>query len=264
MSKKVIECEYCHTLISEEDNKCPSCGANCSSAIKKYRKEQEKKLAEEKSRKEKMLNDSIKTVSEVGQQGAKYVFVIAVIIIAMVILITLLIFFNFSREIDRQREESMNTTNNIIEDNKQEIVKVGFNEKAETKDMVVLLDNYDKYAYHSDFFKNYNTPDRYQKIAFHFEIQNKKTRDLYVWSEGISLTADDYKVETTSLKAPGDNFAKVTEGQASYEDISSATIKSESTLKGYVGFLVPKDKKTLVFRVGNYITITMDNPVYSN
>ena len=29
MGKKVIECDYCHTLISEDDTKCPSCGANC-------------------------------------------------------------------------------------------------------------------------------------------------------------------------------------------------------------------------------------------
>ena len=42
-----------------------------------------------------------------------------------------------------------------------------------------------------------------------------------------------------------------------------ATIKGETTLKGYVGFQVPKDKKNLVFSVGDYITITMDNPVYS-
>ena len=261
MSKKVIECEYCHTLVSEEDIKCPSCGASCANAIKKYRKEEEKKLAEEKSRKEKMIEDQIKTVSEVGVQGAKYVFVLTTIIIIIAIIFTVIIFSNIARQIDRQREESIDTEPEIVE--KQEKVKVGFNEKAETKDMVVILDDYEKYAYHSDFFKNYNTPDGYQKIAFHFEIKNKKSTDLYLWSQRIYLTADDYLVDTTSLEAPGDNFAKVIEGKASYEDISSATIKGESTLKGFVGFQVPKDKKNLVFSVGDYITITMDNPVYS-
>ena len=263
MSKKVIECEYCHTLVSEDDEKCPSCGASCSAAIKKYRKEEEKKLAEEKARREKLISDQIKTVSEVGTQGAKYIFVIASIIIILAIIVTVLVFSNIARVIDRQKEESYNPTHNIVEEEKQEKVNVGYNEKAETKDMIVLIDDYEKYAYHSDFFKNYNTPEGYQKVAFHFEIYNKKDRDLYMWSQGVTLTADDYLVDTTSLKAPGDSFAKVIEGKASYEDISSATIKSESTLKGYIGFQVPKDKKNLVFSIGDYITITMDNPVYS-
>ena len=263
MSKKVIECEYCHTLISEEDNKCPSCGANCSAAIKKYRKEQEKKLAEEKTRKEKMFNDQMKTVSEVGVKGAKIVFLITSVVIIFIIIIAVFIFSNFAREVDRQQEENRNTSSSITEKKKQEKVKVGFNEKAETEDMVVLLDGYEKYAYYSGFYKNYNTPEGYQKIAFHFEIKNKKDRDLYLWTNKIYLTADDYLVDNTSLKAPEETFAKVIEGKANYEDISMATIKGESTLKGYVGFQVPKDKKNLVFSVGDYITITMDNPVYS-
>ena len=262
MSKKVIECEYCHTLISEEDNKCPSCGANCSAAIKKYRKEQEKKLAEEKARKEKAFDDQMKVVGEVGVKGAKLVFVITTVIIIMFIVAAVFIFSIFSRNIDRQNEESINL-NNVTEKKKQEKVTVGFGEKAETEDMIVLLDSYEKYAYYSGFYKNYNTPEGYQKVAFHFEIKNKKSRDLYLWSEKIYLTADDYLVDNTSLKAPEETFAKVIEGKANYEDISMATIKGESTLKGYVGFQVPKDKKNLVFSVGDYITITMENPVYS-
>lgn len=40
--KSELICEYCGTIITENDKHCPNCGANCSSSIKKYRIEQEK------------------------------------------------------------------------------------------------------------------------------------------------------------------------------------------------------------------------------
>lgn len=46
MDKEIIECEYCHTLITENDTICPKCGANCSNVIKKYKEEKQKKEQE--------------------------------------------------------------------------------------------------------------------------------------------------------------------------------------------------------------------------
>ena len=61
-------------------------------------------------------------------------------------------------------------------------------------------------------------------------------------------------------KSPGKSFATVVEGRENYEDISSGTVKANSKLKGYIGFLVPKDKEKLKFKVGDYIVIELDNP----
>ena len=257
MGKKVIECEYCHTLISEEDTKCPSCGANCSAAIKKYRKEQEEKA---KAEKDKMM----KTFGDVANAGSK-TFRTAMIIIAIPFVIIPILFIIFAvTSANNHNKIEKDFDENIVEvekEKEQEPVTVGYQEEAVTKNIKVTLSSYEKYAYYSEHFDTYNTPDGYQKVAFHFEIENLTNSDYFLWSDGISLSADDYDVEKTSLKAPGSSFAKVIEGKESYEDISRGTVKGNSKLKGYVGYLVPKDKNKLKFKVGKYITIEMDNPV---
>lgn len=88
MGKKVIECDYCHTLISEEDTKCPSCGANCSQAIKRYRKEQDEKA---KAERDKMM----KTFGDVANAGSK-TFRTAMIIIAIPFVIIPILFIVFA------------------------------------------------------------------------------------------------------------------------------------------------------------------------
>ena len=254
MGKKVIECDYCHTLISEEDTKCPSCGANCSAAIKRYRKEQEEKT---KAEKDKLMQ----TFGDVANAGSK-TFRTAMIIIAIPFVLIPILFIIFA--VTSSNNHNRIVDEDIVEEEKvkeQEPVTVGYQEEAVTKNIKVTLSSYEKFAYYSEHFNTYNTPEGYQKVAFHFEIENLTNSDYFLWSDGISLSADDYDVEKIDLKAPGSSFATVTEGKDSYEDISGGTVKANSKLKGYIGYLVPKDKSILKFKVGKYITIEMDNPV---
>lgn len=254
MGKKVIECEYCHTLISEEDTKCPSCGANCSAAIKKYRKEQEEKAKAEKDR-------LMQTFGDVANAGTKS-FKTAMIIIAIPFVVIPILIIVFAVTGSNNHEEFKEPENPLEQvEVKQEVVTVGYQEEAVTKDMKVTLSSYENYAFYSEHFDHYNTPEGYQKIAFHFELENLTDHDISLWgSNGITLTADDYDVEETDLKSPGKSFATVVEGRENYEDISSGTVKANSKLKGYIGFLVPKDKEKLTFKVGDYIVIELDNP----
>lgn len=77
--------------------------------------------------------------------------------------------------------------------------------------MKVILDSYDLYEYHSDHFEHYNTPNGYQKIAFHFEIYNKQDEPLMTGML-IDLLADDSNVEQTDLELKKD-FASLVKGK---------------------------------------------------
>lgn len=255
MSKKVIECEYCHTLISEEDTNCPSCGANCTGAIKKYRKEQEEKI---KAERDKVLN----TFGNIYKDTTKTFRIISVFVGVVFLAVFGVIIYGATstRNNMDNKFDDFNVEMEPEKEEKQEVVTVKYQEEAITKKMKVKLNSYEFYRFQSDSFDSYNTPDGYQKIAFHFEIENLTDNVIFLWSEGISLTADDYEVEETDLKSPGDSFAKVVEGKGNYPDISRGTIKSKSKLKGYVGYLVPKNTEKLKFEVGDYIIIEMDNP----
>ena len=128
--------------------------------------------------------------------------------------------------------------------------------------MNVTLSEYELYEYKSDEFPtHYNTPDGYQKIAFLFTIKNKSNEELNTYFDAdISLTADDYNVESSDLEKC--IFCYTAVGKDSYQEIEGLKIKSGEQIKGYVGYLVPKDKKALKFRVGDDVVITMDNPAY--
>ena len=256
MGKKVIECDYCHSLISEEDAKCPSCGANCSDAIKRYRKEKEEK---EKAEREKAM----KVVGDFANTGFKTVHRTFIITLCVVVFFIAFIMFMIITSSNRHAsfDNNSSSSSEVIEQ-KQEVVTVGYQEEAVTSTLKAKLSSYELYAYHSEHFDSYNTPAGYQKIAFHFELENTSDSDIYLWSEKIGLTADDYEVKTSSLKAPGSNFATVIQGKEIYEDISNGTVGANSKLKGYVGYLVPTDKKELKFTIGKYIIIKMDNPAY--
>jgi uncharacterized membrane protein YvbJ len=249
MSKKEIECEYCHTLISEDDVKCPECGANCTNVIKKYREEkkEEQKRQEEEQKRE--AQEKINSAKEMMNDFQKTSKVISAIISIVFIVIFAFAFFQISKNFNRDdtfpngiKDEPFSD----VEDNdKKEIVKVGYKETGEVNNFVVTLDNYELFEYKSDNFESYNTPKGYQKIAFHFVLENKSdsSKSLY---HIIDLTADDYPVERTKTEVTP-NFSKVVKGKEKYENIESQTLKSGQNLKGYVGFLVPKDKKVLKF-----------------
>lgn len=258
---EIIECEYCHTLITEYDTICPKCGANCSKVIKKYKEEKQKKEQEKREKVENFQKSVFNHVQK-GQRFARF-FIFMIFVVAAFFMIRS--FMKFSSFEGLPIDESNENKNNKVEDKVEKpqivkVVKVSYKETAETNEMKVTLDSYDLYEYHSEHFESNNTPNGYQKIAFHFEIYNKSDRTM---STGmlIDLLADDSNVEDTDLELPK-GFAELVKGKEKYEKIEPLQIKPNSTLKGYVGYLVPKDKKILKFTVGDYIIIEMDNPVY--
>lgn len=248
MNNEIIECEYCHTLITENDTICPKCGANCSNAIKKYKLEKQKK---DREKAEKISNFQ-KEVFSSFKKKQKFVQFFSIIVFAIVIAVMITIFVRIS--------SSHNSLGGDFSDIEEKRVSVSYKETAETSIIKVTLDSYDLYEYHSQHFDIYNTPSGYQKIAFHFEIFNKSDEEMTT-SFLIDLLADDSNVERTSLELDK-GFASLVTGKEKYEQIDHLQIKSNSTLKGYIGYLVPVSKKNLKFTVGDYIIIEMDNPVY--
>ena len=238
MSKKILECEYCHSMIGENDKKCPSCGANCTEIIKKYHKEKE---IEEQKNKE--------NADKVGKTVAKgvllYYVISALIAVTIIALIIIFVIRPIYKEVKSQMSGNGSIFDSIKDSNKEKIK--------------VEIDSYEFYEYHSDYFKEYNTKSGYQKIAFHFIIENvgKTEVDTY---DLVSLKADDSIVEESDIEiTPG--FNNVVTGKEKYEDLGNNDIKPGDTLKGYVGFEVPVDKKELKFTIGSE-TIKMDNPAY--
>lgn len=254
MSKKNIECEYCHTLITEDDVKCPHCGANCSNVIKKYREEHKDDDKEK-------IDEIFGTFNKVADRNSKVVSVIAVVIFLIVAAVMVTQFMSFGKRRNNMLSNNINTNTIIDDEPPDEKVTVGFNEEAATSEMKVILDSYELYEYHSNNFESYNTPKGYQKIAFHFSIENLDDYDLSTYSL-ITLTADDSMVDKSDLELHV-NFEKVVKGKEKYEKIINNYIGSGKVLKGYAGYLVPKDKKILKFYIGDEITIEMENPAYS-
>ena len=247
MEKKIeLECDYCGVPITENDHKCPNCGANCTEKIKKYKAQQET-ISEEQ--KQKMAEYS-KKISENLEQSMKAPVRIGVAFVAIVIIIiSITMFVNISSSA-RGNSSSGNS----------KVTEIGYNEIDKTKDYSIILDSYELYQYTSEKFpKSYDTPEGYQKIAFHFIYQNLSDYNEHLSMNDIHLTADDYKVDSASLYTGV--FEKVVEGKEKYPALLGNDVGSSEKLQGYVGFLVPTDKKILKFSYEKTIII-MDNPVY--
>ena len=256
MSKKVIECEYCHTLISEDDVKCPECGANCSNVIKKYRKEQEEKQKNERE-------ESIKATKEIFgdfHKRNRIVYIIAVLLFLIIPVIGIIQMVNNRNHFNETKENMTSKTNDKTNTEENKKITIKYQETGELNNLKVTLDSYELFEYYSKDFERYNTPKGYQKIAFHFTVENTSDeydKSLYSFA---TLTADDTPVEETKIEITK-GFDSVKQGKEKYEKLDNQTLKSGQVLKGYVGFLVPTDKKVLKFRIDN-ITIEMDNPAY--
>ncbi len=254
MGKAVIQCEYCHTIITEKDVVCPKCGANCSEVIKKYREEQNKKDEENE-----------KFVKDIFKKNTNFVRIVGIVMFLIAFVVFFMIFKNIMDSNNRRDNTIKNMYNtNQVNDIKDVVevqdVHVGYTEEAETADMKVVIDSYELYEYHSDSFQSNNTIDGYQKIAFHFSITNKESNILFT-SGLIGLTADNTPVEGAKIELSR-GFEEVVYGREKYDSIENISIRSKETINGYLGFLVPKDKQTLEFRIGNNIYITMENPAY--
>lgn len=248
MEKKIeLECEYCGVEITEKDHKCPNCGANCTDVIKKYKVQKD---AQQTEMSQKIAKDM--------EHAMKF----PIIVIGLIFVVTAIIVFSSIHSFNSRSNENKDN-DLIVEDTtekKDEKIQVKYNETATAKDYNLLLDSYELYSYVSDNFpEHYNTPDGYQKIAFHFVYENTGDSAAYIGYRPVSLTADDYKVEDSDLKTG--MFERAVQGQASYPEFGGATINEGEKIQGYVGFLVPKDKKILKFTYKKVI-IEMDNPAF--
>lgn len=256
MEKKAnLICEYCNVHIKETDVKCPNCGANCTKVINEYKKQNQEKIDEE-TKKQKEATTKVAKAVGVGFT-VHYVLFGVIFIAALGIIITTAV--RMSKRSDNFfKTGEFGTTNKKEEKN----VTVGINKEAKTSDYNVILNSYELYDYKSDKFpESYNTPAGYQKIAFNFTLTNNTDDELDTYFDiEISLTADDYKVESSELEKC--MFCYTAAGKDKYDTIKNTEIPAKEKLTGYVGFLVPKDKKELRFKVGKKVTVTMDNPAY--
>ena len=247
MKKVELVCHYCNSAINLYDDRCPNCGASCTGVINEYKREQERIARNKEYASGKEIS---KTFMSTGNAVAA-IFIIPIVAVLVGLVLAGVLFIR-----------SFDFTSNNVSSLEDENLEVGYNEVAKTEKMNVTLSEYELYEYKSDEFPtHYNTPDGYQKIAFLFTIKNKSNEELNTYFDAdISLTADDYNVESSDLEKC--IFCYTAVGKDSYQEIEGLKIKSGEQIKGYVGYLVPKDKKALKFRVGDDVVITMDNPAY--
>lgn len=244
MEEKELICEYCKVPIKENDHKCPNCGADCTKVIRDYKKYKKEQIISSDLASSEEINKTFKKTGNVI--GATFI----IIILSVFVFLVVGIFAVYK----------------VISNSTNSTATAGYQEKIETGDMAVTLQDYDLYEYKSDEQPSANTPDGYQKIAFRFLIENKGHSELTsTFGFGIKLTADDYKVESSSLEKC--STCQVVKGRDKYESFDRFDINPKAKEQGYVGFLVPKNRKKLVFDIGDngfsdHIFIEMDNPAY--
>ena len=239
MSKKILECQYCKSIITEKDTTCPKCGANCSDVIKEYKEEIEK----EQEQKRKEISDSINKSFNNFSKIPLLIFGIAFVIIFFIICTTIIRF---------------NSNNK-----KKEPITGKVNETIKSDTYKLKIDGYEAFEYHDDFFKDCNTKQDYQKVAFHFIIENTTDETISTNNivRNIVLKAEDEQLNRAEVKTDT-NFCKVVQGKEEYNSLPSTTILSHDKVSGYVGFQVPINKEKLKFIIEENLIVEMDNPFF--
>lgn len=255
MSKKVLQCEYCRHLITEKDVKCPNCGANCSSIIKKYKEEQ---IAEEKAQEEKM-NAERTAQQEQAKKNVKAValgfgitsLVPIILFIVTVIFIVVIVAANSFR-FNHNSGSSKETVTGTIEDSIEEL-----------DGYTISIDKYEFYEYSHKTFTDCNTKKDYQRIAFYLTVENTsdKAMDTYFLSRDIVMKANNEVVSSSSLRA-SDHFCDVVSGKEEYTKLGGSKLLAHDKVSGYVGFEVPKNAEKIKFIINDDKVIEIDNPAY--
>ena len=248
MSKKILECQYCGTLITEKNVTCPNCGANCSSVIKEYQQTLEEEMKIENEKIEKQRKEMVKKIKKFGMIS----FIPMIIFFILFIAVVIFIIFNIMKQM------------NVFSPKKTEL-SGELSKETITENYSILLDKYEAYEYYDNFFVDLcNTKEGYQKVAFHLIIENKTTDNLKTNNilKDILLKAGDEQTQEVETKTDK-NFCKVIQGKESYNNIlKNSTILSGDKLSGYIGFEVPKNEEKLKLIINNTHIIEMDNPVY--
>jgi len=245
MKKTVLECPYCKSDITEDNQICPKCGADCKDIIKKYKQEKE----EEREQLQKENREKIEKIQKDLSRKFKVVFIpvfLIIIFTACFIMYQILNSFN-------------------IFHGKKENITGSINEIIETTNYSLYIDKYEVYEYYDNFFKEQcNTKEGYKKIAFHIIIQNLngEPKKVYDIIKKIDLKADDENLEEVKTKTD-ESFCKVVQGKASYNNIAeNSTILANDKTSGYIGFEVPEEKKNLKFIINDSEIIEIKNPIY--
>ena len=254
MEEKELICEYCKVSIKETDHKCPNCGANCTHVINEYKKQ---KRAKEEEVEQKRREMSANLTRDIDNSFKKVAIVIFSIVAIFILLIASVIYSQV-----RNSRDTFDNFGNF--DDEEKVVTGKYQKEVKSNKIGVTLDSYEFYEHKTDKFPDDmedNTKPGYQKIAFHFIIKNN-TKSVFDTSfdAKITLTADDYKVDKADLEKCYTCYTVT--GKDSYQNLYDEIAAGEK-LQGYAGFLVPKDKKNLKFKVGDNIVITMDNPAYN-
>lgn len=245
MKKTYLECPYCKSDITEENQICPKCGADCKEIIKQYRKEKE----EEKEELQKANKEQVMKIQKDMTRGVKLVFI--------PFMLFFLIIFGFIAY------EILNSSDVFV--SKKKDITGSLNESIKKDNFSLLIDKYEVYEYYDDFFKDKcNTKNNYKKIAFHVIIENlekdpKKVSELI---KKIDLKAGDENLEEVETETD-ENFCNVVQGKASYNNIDEDTsILSNDKTSGYIGFEVPENEEVLKFIINDSEIIEIKNPVF--
>ncbi len=256
MSKKILMCEYCRHIITENDVKCPNCGANCSNVIRKYKAEMEE---QEKIEKEKIANEE-QLQKEKTQKAAKAV-ALGFGITSLVPIILFVVSIAFAGILI---VANIRSTNNSNSTNKtEESVSGTIDEVLKEENYSITLDNYETYEYYHKNFTSCNTKEGYKKVAFYFTVENtgSKTMNSYEAIGRISAKADNEIIYQSSLEAD-DHFCEVVSGKANYNKLTSTQILAGDKVSGYIGYEIPVKAEKIKFIMDDDHIIEIDNPVY--
>lgn len=237
MSKKILECPYCGSIITEKDQICPKCGADCNSVIKKYHKEKEEELNKTKESLQKTMDEANKAVTTAAKV------IIGVLIFVVIAIMVLIITFSINHK-------------------KVQIIG-NLNKEITINDNILKISNFEEYEYYDDFFKDCNTKKGYKKVAFKITLENNSNETIVTDEviKSISLKAEDELLSTASLKA-NQNFCKVLVGKAEYNKFPVTEVLPKDSITGYIGFVVPTDKEKLTFIINGNEKVKVHNPVY--
>ncbi|MBQ8131153.1 MAG: hypothetical protein IJ193_01530, partial [Bacilli bacterium] len=215
-------------------------------------KEEQEKLEQQRKEAEKIAKKAFGAFS-----AFSLIPIVMFIIVAAIIATSFFRFHNNNKTPDSDFESGFEEKEEV-----QQNVTVGYKEKAETKDYDITLTEYEFFEYKSDKFPDsYNTKAGYQKIAFLVKIDNKTDKALNTSFEfDYSMKADSYKVEEAEYEKG--MFTYPSPGKDKYPSIKFTEVEANDSLQGYVNFTVPTNAKELKLKIGDYVTIKMDNPAY--
>jgi len=232
MSKRIIECPYCKSIIKESDTTCPKCGANCNEVIKKYHEEKDADSKE-------IANDLGKAFSTTA------IYAISVVGIVIILITTCIMFFSLNF---RDRTQVKGVVGNSLETDKYE----------------VKIEDYEEYEYYDDFFSSRcNTKEGYKKIAFKIIFENKSGINIGTndFISSLTVKAEDEVLSRVSL-TENTNFCQVVKGTNNYNLFPSTDVLPNDRVSGYFGYEIPTNKKTIKFIFNKNQFIEMDNPAY--